>query len=84
MGRRFAHQRFADSIRKTIPIFEALGQIRANRVFSLIRIEVRTIRVLSSLHPIFFGRSIRQNQVFSKRESIRENRPTKEANTGLS
>ena len=36
MGKRFAHQRFADSresIRKKVHIFEALGQIRANRVF---------------------------------------------------
>ena len=52
MGRRFAHQRPADSresIRKEMPIFEALGQILANRVFSLIRIEVRVIRVQSSL-----------------------------------
>ena len=40
VGRRFARQRFADSrgsIRKKIPILEALGQIRADRVFSPIR-----------------------------------------------
>ena len=52
MGRRFAHQRFADScesIRKKMPIFVALGKIRANRVFSPIRIEIRVIRVQSSL-----------------------------------
>ena len=49
VGRRFAHQRFADSresIRRKRPIFEALGQIRANRVFSPIRIEICVIRVM--------------------------------------
>ena len=30
-----------------MPIFEALGQIRANRVFSPIRVEIRAIRVQS-------------------------------------
>ena len=54
VGRRFAHQRFADS-RESIHAnrfekqkktnFEALGQIRANRVFSPIRILIRVIRV---------------------------------------
>ena len=40
-------QRFADSRESipSIPIIEALGQIRANRVFSPIRIEIRVIRV---------------------------------------
>ena len=37
------------AIRKKMHIFEALGQIRANRVFSPIRIEIRVIRVQSSL-----------------------------------
>ena len=46
--RRFAR---IDSQKK--PIFEALGQIRANRVFSPIRIEIRVIRVQSSLLSIF-------------------------------
>ena len=57
MGRRFAHQRFADSresIRTKNPIFEALGQIRENRVFSPIRIQIRVIRVQSSLLSIFW------------------------------
>ena len=57
MGRRFAQQRFTDSresIRKTKKtIFEALGQIRANRVFSPIRIEIRAMRVQSSLLSYF-------------------------------
>ena len=38
VDRRFAHQRFADSresIRREIPIFEALGQIRASLRFAL-------------------------------------------------
>ena len=83
VGRRFAHQRFADSresTRRKIPIFEALGQIRANRVFSPIRIEILVIRVQSSLLSHLkkiFGRSIHEKEVFSKRESIRANRPTK-------
>ena len=34
-----------ESIRRKIPIFEALGQILANHVFSPIRIEIRVIRV---------------------------------------
>ena len=45
-------------------IFEALGQIRVNRVFSPIRIEIRMIRVQSSLLSQFFGRSIRKKEVF--------------------
>ena len=52
VGRRFAQQRFADSresIRREMRFFGALGQIRANRVFSPIRIEIRVIRVQSSL-----------------------------------
>ena len=68
MGKRFAHQRFADSRESTrkIPIFEALRQIRANRVFSSIRTEIRVFRVQSSLLIPFSGRSIRKNEVFSK------------------
>ena len=42
------------SIRKQKTIFEALGQIRANRVFSPIRIQIRVIRVQSSLLSIFW------------------------------
>ena len=85
VGKRFAHQRFADS-REKLPISEALGQIRANRVFSPIRIEIRVIRVQSSLLSHFFGRSIRKKKqvfflvfffFFSKRGSIRAIRPTK-------
>ena len=96
MGTRFAHQGFADSresIRKKIPMFEALGQIRANRVFSPIRIEIRVIRVQSSLISHFLeGRFAKRNGFFrsenrfaenigdshANRESIRANRPTKE------
>ena len=65
---------------KKIPIFEALGQIRVNRVFSPIRIEIRAVRVQSSLLSHFLkGRSAKKNSVFffPKRESIRANRPTK-------
>ena len=54
---RFAHQRFADSresIRKKMPVFEALDQIRVNRVFSPIRIQIRVIRVQLSLLSIFW------------------------------
>ena len=63
VGRRFAHQLFADSresfflridSQKKMPILEALGQIRANRVFSRIRIQIRVIRVQSSLLSIFW------------------------------
>ena len=78
VSKRFAHQCFADShelIRQNIHIFEALGQIRANRVFSPIRIEIRVIRVLSSLLSIFW-KADSQKKTFAKRESIRPNRPT--------
>ena len=64
---RFAHQCLADSresIHKKIPIFEALGQIRANRVFSPIRIE---IRVLSSLLSIFGKVDSQKKGVFEAR-----------------
>ena len=59
MGRRFAHQCFRrlariDSQKKKAPIFEALGQIRANRVFSPICIQTRVIRVQFSLLSIFW------------------------------
>ena len=73
MGKRFAHQTFCsferidsrESIRREISIFEALGQIRANRVFSPIRFEIRAIRAQSSLlsGPVF-GRTIRKKEVF--------------------
>ena len=63
-------------------IFEALGQIRAKRVFSPIRIEIRAVRVQSSLLSHFFGRLIPKKEVFLKRESIPANRPTKVASTG--
>ena len=44
------------AIRKqNMPMFEALGQIRANRVFSPIRIETRVIRVQSTLLSIFWN-----------------------------
>ena len=51
---RFARTDSRESTRRKLPIFEALGQIRANRVFSPIRIEIRdaiirVIRVQSSL-----------------------------------
>ena len=49
MFRRFARIDSRESIRRKIPIFEALSQIRSNRVFSRIRIEIRVIRVQSSL-----------------------------------
>ena len=74
VGRRFAHQRFADSresVRKKRPIFEALGQIRANRVFSPIRIQIRVIRVQSSLLSIF-GRPIRKKRFFEARIDSRK------------
>ena len=61
-----------ESIRKKEPIFEALGPIRANRILSEIRIQIRLIRVQSSLLSIFW-KVDSQNQFFffSKRESIR-------------
>ena len=73
VGWRFAHQRFADSrelIRKKMSIFEALGQIRANRLFSPIRIEIRVIRVQSSLLSQFLEGRSPKKRFFSKRESI--------------
>ena len=46
-------------------IFEALGQIRANRVFSPIRIDIRVIRVQSSLLSHFLdGRFAKKKEVF--------------------
>ena len=74
--RRFARIDSCESIRKKKPIFEALGQIRANRVLSPIRIQIRVIRVQCSLLSISGG-SDSQNKGFSKRESIRANRSTK-------
>ena len=54
-------------------MFEALGQIRANRVFSPIRIEVRVTRVQSPLlSHILEGRFAKKKGLFfSKRESVR-------------
>ena len=66
-------RRFVRIDSQTDPIFEALGQIRANLGFSPIRIEIRVIYVAAI--PLF-GRSIRK-KTKSKRESIRTNRPTK-------
>ena len=67
-------RRFAQiNSQKTEPIFEAIGQIRANRVFSPIRIEIRVIRVQSSLLSIFWKVDSQKNRFFfffSKRESI--------------
>ena len=72
--------------------FEALGQIRANRVFSPIRIQIRVIRVQSSLLSIFWKVDSQKKCFFfrnenrfaenirdlhAKRESIRANWPTK-------
>ena len=71
--RSVAHQRFADSsesIRHKIPIFEALGQIRANRVFSPIRVEIRVVRVQTLLLSHFLEGRFAKKKVFSKRESI--------------
>ena len=97
VGRRFAHQRFADwrgidsreSIRNKTPIFQALGQIRANRVFSPLRIQIRVIRVQSLLSSIFCKVDSQNNGFFearidsqrilesrANRESICANRPT--------
>ena len=65
VGSRFAHQLFADSresIRKKRPKFLALGQIRANRVFSPIRI---AIRIQSLLLPLFLeGRFAKETFFF--------------------
>ena len=70
VGGQFANQRFADSresIRtKKKPIFEALGQIRANRVFSPIRIQIRgVILVQSSLLSIFWKANSQKKGFFS-------------------
>ena len=82
VGKRFAHQRFADSresiranrfVKKKKKKFEALGQIRANRVFSPIRIEIRVLRVQSSLLSPFLEGRFARKRFF---ESIRANRPT--------
>ena len=75
-GRRFAHQRLnfrrsarIDLQKKTI--FEALGQIRANRAFSPIRIQIRVIRVQSSpaesLLSIFWRVDSKKNGFFKVR-----------------
>ena len=84
---KFQGLKFCDSIHRhsiphplpaEIPIFEALGQNRANRVFSPIHIEIRVIRVQSSLLSHFLEGRFAQGVFFvSKRESIRANRPTK-------
>ena len=58
---RFARMDSRESIRRKQPIFKALGQIRANRVFYPIRIEIRVIRVQSRCYP-FSGRSIRKKK----------------------
>ena len=42
-------RRFAQIDSQKKPIFEAFGQIRANRVFSPIRIQIRAIRVFSPI-----------------------------------
>ena len=49
-----ANRFFANRFGTKKPIFEALGQIRANRVFSPIRIQIRVIRAQSSLLSIFW------------------------------
>ena len=67
VGRRFAHQHVADScesIRRKIPIFEALGQIRENRVFSPIRIEIRVIRDHTSLLSHFLEGRFTKRRLF--------------------
>ena len=72
VGRRFAHQRFADSresIRKKKPIFEALN---ANRVLSPIRIQIRVIRVQSSLLSIFWKVDSQNKGFFEARIDSRE------------
>ena len=87
VGKRFAHQRFADS-RKSIRanrfakkytlicfFFAALSQIRANRVFSPIRIEICVICTQSSLLSHFLeGRFA---IFFQSEKRFAENRPTK-------
>ena len=86
VGRRFAHQRFADSCES----------IRANRFAktmtnfwstwpdwseSRLHIEIRVIRVLLSLLSIFWKVDSKKTIFCSKRESIRANRPTKTLDT---
>ena len=75
VGRRFTHQGFAasrGSIRKRIPILDALGQIRANRVFSPIRIEICAIRVQSSLlSHVSEGRFAKKEVIFFFRSENR-------------
>ena len=50
-------------------MFEALGQIRANRVLSPIRIEIRVIRVQSSLLSHFFEGQLAKKEVFFRSEN---------------
>ena len=58
-----------DSQKKTT-IFEALGQIRANRVFSPIRIEIRVIRVQSPpLSHFVEGRFTKEGLFFFRSEN---------------
>ena len=67
VGRRFAHQRIADSresIRKRCLFFEALGPTRMNRVFSPIRIEIRGIRVQSSPPSHFLEGQLAETRFF--------------------
>ena len=80
VGRRFARQHFADSrepIRKKEPIFEALGQVRANRGLSPIRIQIRVIRVQFSLLSIFWKVNSQNKGSFRSENRFAENRPTK-------
>ena len=51
---------------KKKPIFEALGHIRANRVFSPIRIQIRVICVQSSLLSIFWKVDSQKKKAFSE------------------
>ena len=62
VGKRFAHQLFTD--------------LRESRLLSDSHRDSRDSRPILAAIP-FFGRSIRKRKVFSKRESIRTNRPTK-------
>ena len=61
------------AIRKKKPIFEALSQIRANRVFSPIRIQIRVIRVQSSLLSIFWKVDSPNKGFFSSENRFAEN-----------
>ena len=63
-------RRFARIDSKKMPIVEALRQIRANRVFSSIRIELRVVRVQSTLLSHFLEGRFAKMRFFSKRESI--------------